>query len=235
MTDDRAAPHPLTGTHALWLALEALGIVAAFVALSVVAGEPATACGWCEPNGFDAVARDVLRWRDPRAAALYSHVLAVLVAPVLALGAVVVPALRARRYGHAVQDFVIMVNAFLLTTALTDFSKKIADRERPGFHHGLVAATEAAAYPVERFLSFFSGDTAWACVIVAAAATLRAQRGHPGARHVAVAGALVGAGTAVLRVAADMHWATDVMAGAAVGTAVGVALPRLFHRRAPTA
>jgi membrane-associated phospholipid phosphatase len=37
--------------------------------------------------------------------------------------------------------------------------------------------------------------------------------------------------TSYLRMAADEHWLTDVLAGAAVGTAVGIGLPWL-HRRA---
>jgi len=37
----------------------------------------------------------------------------------------------------------------------------------------------------------------------------------------------------VLRIAADMHWASDVLTGAAVGTAVGAGLPVLLHARNP--
>jgi membrane-associated phospholipid phosphatase len=33
-----------------------------------------------------------------------------------------------------------------------------------------------------------------------------------------------------LRVAGDQHWATDVLAGAAVGGLVGWAVPWVFHR-----
>jgi membrane-associated phospholipid phosphatase len=37
---------------------------------------------------------------------------------------------------------------------------------------------------------------------------------------------------AVLRMRADMHWATDVTMGAIVGTAIGAGIPLVFHRRA---
>jgi membrane-associated phospholipid phosphatase len=37
--------------------------------------------------------------------------------------------------------------------------------------------------------------------------------------------------TGYLRIAGDEHHLTDVLAGAAAGTAVGIALPRLLHGR----
>lgn len=37
----------------------------------------------------------------------------------------------------------------------------------------------------------------------------------------------VATGTAILRVAADRHWATDVIAGALLGGALGYAIPAL--------
>ncbi len=227
-----AGPHELGRTAALVLVAEFVAIVVTFVALSTAAGDPATACGWCQVNVFDAAMRDLVVARAPRLPATVSHVLSMVLAPMLAFGAVVAPALRARRRAHAAQDAAIVLNAFLLTVALTDCVKKLAARQRPGFHFGRGALTEAAATPVEQFLSFFSGDTSLACALVAAGATLAHLRGHRGARGVAVAGAILGTGTAVMRMAADMHWATDVLAGATVGTAVGVALPRVVHPRA---
>jgi len=38
-------------------------------------------------------------------------------------------------------------------------------------------------------------------------------------------------GAGVLRISADMRWATDVMMGAAAGTALGVAVPFFLHQR----
>jgi membrane-associated phospholipid phosphatase len=39
--------------------------------------------------------------------------------------------------------------------------------------------------------------------------------------------AVVATGTAILRIAADRHWATDVIAGAVLGGALGYAIPAL--------
>lgn len=222
-------PRELARTSALALTLELLAIVAAFVALSVVAGDPKTACRWCAVNPFDTGLRAWIVAADPRPPAAVSHWLSMGVAPLLAVLVAVVPAVRAKVPRHGLQDFLITVNALLLTIAVTDFTKKVASRERPGFHFGRGAMTEAAEIPVERFLSFFSGDTSSAFALVVAAATLAHLRGRSIAPGVAVVGGLVGTAVATLRVAADMHWPTDVLTGALVGTAVASALPRLVH------
>lgn len=232
-TDDPTElSHPIARSGPLALVLELFAVVGAFVALSVAAGDPATACGWCATNPFDVAVRDLLVTRDPIWPARLSHALSMIAAPLLALGALIVPAVRARRFRHAAQDVAILVNAFVLVTGLADGVKKLTDRQRPGVHFGRVRDIEASHAPIEHYLSFFSGDTAWAFVFGATAAALAHQRGYRHARVVAQVGAALGVGTALLRVAADMHWMTDVLMGAAVGTAVGVGLPSLFHRRA---
>lgn len=69
---------------------------------------------------------------------------------------------------HAGQNAAVVINAVVLTAGLTDAAKKLADRQRPGVHHGRAARTELAASPIEHNLSFFSGDTSIAFAVVAA-------------------------------------------------------------------
>ncbi len=225
------ASSALRRTSALALGAEFFGVIGAFVAFSVAAGDPATACGWCDTNAFDEAVRRVLVADDPSFAARLSHVLSLGVAPTLAFGSLTLPALRASKPRHAAQNAMMVLSAFLLTTGMADGVKKLADRERPGFHHGRAALVEAAHAPIERFLSFFSGDTAWGFVFAAAALSIASRRGYRSARPVAVAGFAVAFAVALLRVVADMHWATDVTAGALAGTAVGLGLPWLLHAR----
>jgi membrane-associated phospholipid phosphatase len=224
-------PWTLRRTSALALGAQFLCVVGAFATFSIAAGDPANACGWCGTNAFDEAVRRVLVADDPRGVAWASHALSIVVAPTLALGGVVLPALTSPRRRHAAQNAAVVVNAFLLTTGLADGVKKLTDRERPGFHHGRGALLEAAHAPLERNLSFFSGDTAWAFLFAAAGNAMARRRGYRSARPVAAVGAVVAVSVALLRVAADMHWATDVMAGALAGTAVGLGLPRLLHPR----
>jgi membrane-associated phospholipid phosphatase len=59
---------------------------------------------------------------------------------------------------------------------------------------------------------------------------------HPRSRWVApvwVIGMTLASTTAIARVAAGKHFWTDILVGAAVGSATGVAIPALHRRREP--
>ena len=75
-----------------------------------------------------------------------------------------------------------------------------------------------------------SGHTSTTFAAAAAYASILQRRGEAG-KHTAEIVALFGAAalTGVLRVSAHKHFPTDVIAGAALGTAIGWAVPRL-HR-----
>ncbi len=228
----RFVPHELQNTGGLFLTLEFVGSAASFAIFTIAAGDPAESCGWCESNDFDRSVRDALRASDPVPFGTVSHVMSLGVAPVGALGSLIVPAFVYDRPSYALADSVIVIDAFMFTTGLATFTKVTTARERPAFHYGVEAETEAKTSSIEQYLSFPSGDTAWAFSLGSSAATLSYLRGYPSAPYVAAGGALVGVSTGVLRIAADMHWATDVIAGATLGTASGMAFPLLLHRRA---
>jgi len=88
--------------------------------------------------------------------------------------------------------------------------------------------------PVEENLSFFSGDTAWAFSVASSATTLAYLRGYAAAPWILAGGGTLAVAAGVLRISADMHWATDVLAGAVIGTTIGAGLPLLLHSRKPT-
>jgi membrane-associated phospholipid phosphatase len=54
-------------------------------------------------------------------------------------------------------------------------------------------------------------------------------RGYPAWPAVYAAGFGAAAAVGYLRIAADEHWLSDVVAAAAVGAGLGVAVPLLFH------
>src|SRR5262249_26132869 len=55
--------------------------------------------------------------------------------------------------------------------------------------------------------------------------------GGPGDVATCVTGYVVAATTASMRVLSDVHYATDVLTGALVGTTVGLVVPALHYRR----
>jgi membrane-associated phospholipid phosphatase len=221
----------LANTSALFLVLEVIGAIVVAVGVSIVADAIAVpTCRWCSQNAFDETMRRLVIADDRLAAATLSHQLSIIFLPLLTVVGTAVPALFTDRRRGALQNFVLILAAFILTTGITSPIKALTSRERPGFVHGM--ATEAASYPTERFASFFSGDTAWAFCFAAAGAAIAHLRGYRVARPIAIVGGLAAAATALLRMRADMHWATDVLTGATVGTLIGGGLPFLLHPRA---
>ncbi len=180
-------------------------------------------CRWCQPNALDSGARDALRWRSRDAAHQLSSVTAYGLAPLTVLG------LSAWGAGHGgggrriLVDTLIVSEAVALAAVLGQVVKLAAARRRPFVTSGMPAADP------DRNLSFYSGHTAFAFSVAAAAATVAMQRGYRTAPWVALAGAVLATFTGYLRIAADRHYLTDVLAGAVVGTGAGIGIPLLLH------
>jgi membrane-associated phospholipid phosphatase len=186
---------------------------------------------WCETNGFDVALNEALVWANPRAAAVTSHTFTIGITPVAAFGSLIVSATGAGHGTYAIQDSVIVLDAFLVATGASSIAKITARRQRPAFHYGREDETEAADHPDEEFVSFYSADTTWAFSIAASASTLAFLRRYEHAEWIAVGTGVLALTGSVLRISADMHWATDVLAGAAAGTAIGIGIPVLLHSR----
>ncbi|HWP04330.1 MAG TPA: phosphatase PAP2 family protein, partial [Polyangiaceae bacterium] len=223
--------HELEHVDARFLAFELGGSVVFSSVLLLAAPPTPTACKWCTSNGFDEAFRDLLRADDPRAPAGLSHALSMGAAPALALGALIPPALMTAGGREALENVVMAFDAVTVTFGITQFTKHVVARARPAEVHGVYPATEYANIEAQRFQSFFSGDTSLAFSLASTATTISFLRGYSVAPYVLGMGSVIAFGTAGLRIAADMHWATDVLTGAAVGTAVGFGMPYFLHAR----
>jgi hypothetical protein len=214
---------PATGRTAA-VALSALALTGA---ANLAEGSlVAPACRWCAPTGIDRSARDAFRFADGGGAARASDVL-VLAVPLALAGADL--GLAGGDLRRAGEDLAVAGEAIAVTVLATEVLKLAVSRRRP---YALGAATRGGP---EDDLSFPSGHTSSAFAAAAAFGTVARLRGYAGAWAV-YAGGFAGAATVGwLRMAADRHWLTDVVAGAALGTAAGVGLPLLLHRREPGA
>ena len=188
-------------------------------------------CRWCEPGPLDAAAREALVWQEPARARRASDVLAFGLVPAGVAAHQLLAARRAGDAGAGWVDLLLVAQATALAADLTQVAKYAVGRRRP-----LAAQAPAGRErDPDDDLSFWSGHTSLAFSLVAAAGTVSSLRGYPSAPWVWGGGAVAAAGVGWLRMAGDAHWLTDVLAGAAAGIAVGVAVPKLFHGPRDTA
>jgi membrane-associated phospholipid phosphatase len=185
----------------------------------------APACRWCEPPPLDRWARRELRWNDVKTAGVLSNVLVVAVPTGAALALV----LSARADGagtrEATEDLLAVTEAAAATMLLTQASKLAVARLRPD-------AWARGGTTTDGRMSFWGGHAAFAFSVAAGATQVARLRGREGWRWLALASFAGAAATGLLRVSADRHWLTDVVVGAGVGTAVGLAVPLLVLRPA---
>jgi len=145
-----------------------------------------------------------------------------------ALGAVFLA--RARRgegTGAFLEDATVIAEAMTVTQAVTGWTKVLFHRPRPYLY-----VPGAAASGADDGRSMPSEHAAVAFAAAAAYASILHRRGlaqsHTGQIVVLFSAAAV---TGALRVAAHKHFPTDVLAGAALGFAVGWTLPALHATR----
>jgi membrane-associated phospholipid phosphatase len=122
------------------------------------------------------------------------------------------------------RDLLVVTEAAALTGLVTQVAKFTAARQRPYAYYG--APTGAA----DDRLSFWSGHAALTFTVAAASGTVARLDGDPAWPWIYAIGFTAAAGTSYLRLAAEKHWLSDVLVGAAVGTAVGFTVP-LLHRK----
>ncbi|ACL63907.1 phosphoesterase PA-phosphatase related [Anaeromyxobacter dehalogenans 2CP-1] len=178
-------------------------------------------CRWCSPGRLDAWAHRTLAWKTASRAATASDLLGVGV-PLGATAALAVPDLAAGAPRRAAEDALLVAEAVSIATLGTELVKVGTDRIRPDAWDG-----SGPVHALDSRLSFWSGHTATAFAAVAAAGTIATLRDAPAAPWIVGGGAAAASAVGYLRLAADRHWATDVLAGAGWGTAVGILVPLL--------
>src|SRR6266536_1162980 len=181
------------------------------------------ACRWCEPPALDRSARAHLLWHDAEAASALSVGLVVGVPVALAAADLVLARGDLHRAG---QDALVVAEAVAVAGIATEVSKYAIGRRRP------YAQAAGVRHAADDDLSFVSGHTASAFAAAGAFGTVARLRGDAAWPWIYGTGFAAAGFVGYLRVAADRHWLTDVASGALLGTAVGVAMPLLLHRRA---
>jgi len=186
-------------------------------------------CRWCVPNGFDSAVRDGLVWQNPHTADVLSNVDAFALMPLLAFGGTALAAHHDGANGNIGVDLLVIGEAAMLAQDVNQAVKFAAGRERPFVHQLPASQKGLTAAPDDNNLSFFSGHTTWAFSLATAAGMVCSLHHYKLAPWVWALGMTFATSTAYLRIAADKHYATDVLTGALVGALFGVGIP-LLHR-----
>lgn len=185
-------------------------------------------CRWCSTDALDRAVRDGLRWSSADTPNTLSNLTAYVAAPVASFGLVALLASTQDRGDEVIDDGIAIAEATVAALGFDYLVKIGVARERPGVHYATVKPDSA-----ENNLSFYSGHSTLAMTLAVSAGTVATLRGYRHARLVWAVGVPVAVATGYLRIAADKHWATDVLTGWAMGAAFGVGVPWLLSE--PTA
>jgi membrane-associated phospholipid phosphatase len=190
----------------------------------------ASSCRWCADNSVDAGVRDALRWGDTSAANLASNVGVYGVLPVATVGLTALAAHREGRLREMAGNVLVIAEAVAISGAFSQTIKFATGRERP-FVHALPDSEKLRTeHPADNNVSFYSSHTSFGFALAVSTGTVASMRGYRWAPAIWAVGLAGAAATGYLRIGADRHYFTDVMLGAAIGSAVGFAVPYLFHR-----
>lgn len=182
-------------------------------------------CRWCESNALDTAFRDALVWKHVKGPDQLSNLTGYVGNPTLALAGLFFSNLDADDNREWYDDAIPVLQAGIVTGMVNQTFKVIFGRRRP--YAAFKGTSTRAANDVNT--SFFSGHTALAFAMTTSSGTVASLRGYRSAPFIWGGGALLGFATGYFRIAADAHYFTDVLGGAIIGGAIGVAVPLLFH------
>jgi membrane-associated phospholipid phosphatase len=194
-------------------------------------------CRWCDRdssghdtlNGFDSSIRNALRWSNTSLAGHASDITGFGLAPLAGVGLGLLLVWHDNRLNEFPIDALIVAESTLIAMNINQVTKLAIARERP-FVHVRTPEERAANRTSEDNASFYSGHTSFAFSLAAAAGTVASMRRYRLAPVVWATGMAVAAATGYFRIAADRHYATDVIGGAVFGSAIGFAIPYFAHR-----
>jgi hypothetical protein len=179
------------------------------------------ACRWCEPPQVDRWARQQLLWQDPESATLVGNLLIVAVPVGVAITMGAMAHAQGAGLREGAEDLLVITEAATITLVLMQVAKFTTTRTRPDAWAGSGSTTANSR------MSFYAGHAAVAFAVAAAGTQVARLRGRPGWGWLSAASFAGAAACGFFRVASDNHWLTDVVAGAAIGTAIGFTVPGL--------
>jgi membrane-associated phospholipid phosphatase len=183
----------------------------------------ASECRWCNPPAIDRSVRDAVVWNDTGRADLYSSLDAYVLAPIVGFG-LLIAADHDAGWARIIDDTLPVAETIAIGQVVTNVIKFAVGRQRPYVHF------DPSLPPTnEDNTSFISGHSSLGFSITASAGLLCHWRHYWTEPYVWGAGIALSLSTEYLRMGADKHYLTDVVAGGLVGVASGLLIPRLMR------
>ncbi len=182
-------------------------------------------CRWCEPPGFDADVRNALVWDNVNVPRRISDITATSL-PILGVAVNVIPIIADGATTAEIMDVALPIAGSLaINQTLTQIAKLAAARTRPGVYF----APTQGVWDAEDHVSFFSGHTSFAFAAATSAGMVARQRGSRYETAIWASGLTLASLVGYMRIAGDKHYFSDVLVGAAVGSATGLLVPILME------
>jgi membrane-associated phospholipid phosphatase len=184
-------------------------------------------CKWCVPSTFEGNLSKSVKWSNPITANAISNVMEYLV-PAGVMGFGLIQAYRYDDPAAGWSDVLLITEAASLAMLANVIVKYTVGRARPYVWQGNPDLYPASV--TDANVSFYGGHTTFVFAVVVSGSTLFFMQGMPGAPYVLGIGLAAAVFTSYTRMAADKHYLSDNLVGAAVGSLIGWAVPYLFHR-----
>lgn len=221
-----------SGRRRAWRLAAVASAGALYLASETVLKDGLTAdqCRWCRPPSLDESVRDSLVWSDRGQARSLSNLTGYVAAPLVAVGlTAIIGASRDSedtRFARILDDTLPVLEAVAYSQLLVQTVKFSVARQRPR-----VRFAEGPVTPGnDDNVSFFSGHSALTFALATSAGIIAQRRDSSLAPVIWTLGYGLAGSTAFLRIAADEHYFTDVLAGSAFGAAAGYLAPLLLDR-----
>lgn len=182
-------------------------------------------CRWCNPPGFDRATRNALVWKNTTRADTLSTVDAYIIAPIVGVSLLVASDHDASAT-RLIDDVLPVIETVAIGQFVTQAIKFSVARQRPFVHFG----DPNRPYQSDDNTSFSSGHSSLGFSITAASGLICHWRHYWTEPYVWGTGIALSLSTEYLRMGADKHYLTDVLAGGAVGIAAGLLVPRFMRR-----
>ncbi|MBA2542339.1 MAG: phosphatase PAP2 family protein [Deltaproteobacteria bacterium] len=202
-----------------------VGVGTAWLATTLLKGSLVSDCRWCEPPGFDRATRDALVWNNTGRAGTLSSLNVYVVSPIAAFGLLVLSDHDASA-SRLIDDLLPIAETVVFTQLAVHLLKLGVKRQRPEVRFG----TATGAPTASDNLSFPSGHSSLGFALTTSAGLVAHWRHYWTEPYIWGVGITLSLATEYLRVAADKHYLSDVLAGGLVGVGAGLLVPRLMRR-----